>query len=139
MSAKKKKFFKTTFTIVVLSEEKPYECGTVDFTQGEYLSSIGEDIDAGPVIGSLVENGSEEVVDIQAELRAIGNDGSFFDDPDESDEANEVFKVIRCADCNDTFGFTVADKQFYESQNPPLEPPTRCRLCRKALEEKQIG
>lgn len=46
-------------------------------------------------------------------------------------------KRIKCQDCGEEFNFSENDQKFYEEKG--FQPPKRCKFCRNARKEKQIG
>ena len=80
---------KATITVTVL-----YDTETSDDFDGDTLTltDVAWAIDEGDCIGTYAQTAVEDVPadKVQAELRAIGNDGTFFSDGDDwmSDETN---------------------------------------------------
>ena len=74
------KYFKTIYTIIVLSEDEPL--GPVD------LSVIDHQITNGECIGQTEETEVEELSadEMRTALKEVGNDGSFFSSLNEEDE-----------------------------------------------------
>lgn len=77
----KTKYFKTTFTVTVLSEDAPVS------SDMEMIDLIRE-MDSGDLIGQVDLTSADEVPldKIEDELLAIGNDGTFFNLGDEEDQ-----------------------------------------------------
>jgi hypothetical protein len=80
----KTKYFKTTFTITVLTEDRPVSAGAE-------IGDVVRDFYDGDSIGNVERTSAVEIPSdkIQDELLEIGNDGSFFslgDDEEDDDE-----------------------------------------------------
>jgi len=44
--------------------------------------------------------------------------------------------LIKCADCNEDFEFTDAEREWFENKfGADFKPPKRCKTCRKARKE----
>lgn len=71
------KVFKTTITYVVLSEERPVD-------EGLTMGRIAEECASGSFIGGFTDFKTEELPPeaVTSELKAIGNDGTFFNSLD---------------------------------------------------------
>lgn len=78
------KYFKTVYTVVVLSEDEAL--GPVD------LAVIDRAISDGPCIGQTEETSVEELSadEMRDALIEVGNDGSFFPSINEEDDESEV-------------------------------------------------
>ena len=76
----KRKFFKTTFTITVLTEDGP-------ISDSADIIDVVRDFTDGDSIGHIERSAADEVPadKINDELLAIGNDGTFFSMGDEED------------------------------------------------------
>ncbi len=46
-------------------------------------------------------------------------------------------KIIKCADCQSEFVFTVGEQKFFEEHQ--FSPPKRCKECREARKAKKEG
>lgn len=81
--------YKTKFTITVLSEDEPFRTSGLDNDPFDLLA-IHQAIYDGECIGSVKRLGSLVVPDdrVEAELVAIGNDGTFFDTQDDFGDIN---------------------------------------------------
>lgn len=77
----KTKYFKTTFTITVLTEDSPV-------SDGVNIIDVVRDFTDGDSIGDVQRTSANEVPadKIKDELLAIGNDGTFFNLGDEEDQ-----------------------------------------------------
>lgn len=46
---------------------------------------------------------------------------------------------LECVDCQQSFVFTAGEQQFFAKQNPPFNPPKRCKPCRDAKKQQKQG
>jgi len=52
--------------------------------------------------------------------------------PDQFEDQN-----LECIDCQQAFVFTAGEQQFFAKQNPPFNPPKRCKPCRDAKKQSK--
>jgi hypothetical protein len=113
-----RKFHKTIFTVVVLSE---------DPLDQPSLADLAYEIDQGVCVGSCIKLGSEVLDGERAarELEGVGSEPGFFQlDADGADLGEDEFVSAHKKAVNEIVcGRVIADLDAYEATNAPFEPP----------------